>query len=171
MHEWPGLRSVAGVADMWTAGGRDVSLSPRLDPDGPTRVPSSRYPPASHHPADTAADDPREVLDLPEGGVAGPHLVLDLLDAVQGRRVVAPPKISPILTSESPVHSRIRYIAMCRACVRGRERRLRHEVGGRQREVRRRLLQDQRRRDLVLGLGDQVLQRPLGELDVDRLAA
>ena len=35
--------------------------------------------------------------------------------------MVAPPKISPIFTSERPVHSRIRYIAMCRACVSGRD--------------------------------------------------
>ena len=100
---------------------RCVALPPSIgDPPGTSR--SSRYPPASHHPANTAADDPREVLDLTERVVARPHLVLHLLDAVQGRGVVAPPKFSPILMSESPVHSRIRYIAMCRACVSGRDR-------------------------------------------------
>src|SRR4026209_3062845 len=53
---------------------------------------SSRYPPVSHHPANTAADDPREVLDLTERVVAGPHLVLHLLDAVQSRGVVTTPE-------------------------------------------------------------------------------
>src|SRR5262245_27962186 len=37
----------------------------------------------------SSADDPREVLDLPEGGVASAHLLFDLLDAVQDRGVVA----------------------------------------------------------------------------------
>ena len=79
-----------------------------------------------------------------------------------------PPKISPILTSDRPVHSRIRYIAMCLAWVNGRERdfETRSPVESWKYVA---VLQDQRRRDLVLRLRDQVLQRPLGELDVDRL--
>ena len=37
-----------------------------------------------------SADDPGEVLDLPERRVSGLHLSFDLLDGVKGGRVIAP---------------------------------------------------------------------------------
>src|SRR5215213_2408819 len=48
---------------------------------------SPRSPPPSRAPR-AAADDPREVLDLTVRRAPGPHVLLDLLDAVASRRVV-----------------------------------------------------------------------------------
>src|SRR5687768_8518945 len=74
---------------MWTTGGGSLALFR----DRSVRVrerPSPRScPPTSHQPPDTTTDDPREVLDLTERVVAGLHLVLDLLDPVEGGGVVA----------------------------------------------------------------------------------
>src|SRR5438093_10774379 len=58
--------------------GRDVGSRPHSCPQ-----PSAGAP-------DASSDDPRQVLDLTEGGVSLAHLVLDLLDAVKDGRVISP---------------------------------------------------------------------------------
>src|SRR6476660_1482624 len=86
--------SVTAPYDMWTGWGnlctrrRSPRRCPRPHPCSPqVRPRGSRGPSSGPGPA---TDDAREVLDLAVRGRPGPHVLLDLEDAVAGRRVVAP---------------------------------------------------------------------------------
>src|SRR5437763_16206010 len=83
---------------MWETGGENLSISRfargTADPCTGSREVPHRFAASirSRCAPDAATDQPGQILDLAEGGVAGPNVGFHLLDPVQRGRMVATPE-------------------------------------------------------------------------------
>src|SRR6266508_1187502 len=170
IHQHPSVTAgsdiVAGVEISGSGRGAAGDVAVRAQPIPRSLVVVS---PTSRTPARPRPDPLGQVLDLPVGAPPGRHEALDLLDAVQDRRVIAPEVLSDLDQGESGQLAKQVHGHMTGGGERAGPA-LGDEIVGFEPEVRRGLLHDDHSWALLAGLGDQILQGPFREIEVHSLA-